>query len=249
MTCDQNPATLAAWLDAELSEPEQIAVQQHLLHCPGCASEIAALVHMRRQLSCARSRFVPSPEFRKKIQLQIAARSRRRSLIAFMPVTAAVIFIVALSFAWTREAARTASFREVIDLHLNDLVSASPVDVISTDRHTVKPWFQGRVPFAFNLPEFAGTEFTLVGGRVVYLHQQPCAQLIVALGQHKISVLIAQESLDWTHTLPRSTGVDRSNTFNLETWRGANLRFFVVGDADPREIGRLADAFRSANRS
>ena len=74
------------------------------------------------------------------------------------------------------------------DLHVSDLASANPYDVVSSDRHTVKPWFQGKIPFAFNLPEFAGTEFTLLGGRLVYLHQQPAAQLVVGVGKHRISV-------------------------------------------------------------
>ena len=248
MTCDQNPATLAAYLDAELSEQEQIAIQRHLLDCHDCASEVAALVHMRRRLAAARHRFVPSPEFRKKIQLQVAVRPRQRFVFGLMAMAAALVAAVFLSIVWTGQAAATASFREVTDLHLNDLASANPVDVVSSDRHTVKPWFQGRIPFSFSLPEFSGTEFTLVGGRVVYLHQQPCAQLLVALRQHKISVLIAQESSDWARTLPASTGVNRRNAFNLETWHAGDLRFFVIGDADSAQIGRLADAFRAANR-
>lgn len=248
MTCDQDPVTLAAYLDAELSEPEQAAVQKHLLHCPDCASEVAALVHMRRRLAPARNRFIPAPEFRKKVQSQIALRPKQRFILGLMPLAATVVLVVVLLFVWTRQAARTASFREATDLHLNELASVNPVDVASTDRHTVKPWFQGRVPFSFNLPEFAATEFALVGGRVVYLHQQPCAQLVVALRQHKISVLVVQESSDWARTLPASTGVDHRNAFNVETWRAGDLQFFVIGDVESGEIGRLADAFRNANR-
>jgi anti-sigma factor RsiW len=54
--------------------------------------------------------------------------------------------------------------REVADLHVTALASASPVDVISTDRHTVKPWFQGKIPFAIDLPELSNSEFSLLGG-------------------------------------------------------------------------------------
>lgn len=248
MTCDRNPETLAAWLDAELPEREQMEVQQHLPHCADCASEVAALVQVRRRLAPVRNRFAPSPEFRHRIQRQVAARPRRQFMLGWMPLAAALVLVVVLAFVWERQAALTASFREVADIHLNDLASASPVDVVSTDRHTVKPWFQGRIPFSFNLPEFAGTDFTLIGGRVTYLRQQPGAQLLVALRQHRISVLIAQESSLWAGTLPSSSGVDRRNAFNVETWSEGGLRFFVIGDADAGEIGRLADAFRTANR-
>ena len=73
------------------------------------------------------------------------------------------------------------------------LASANPVDVISTDRHTVKPWFEGKIPFTFNLPELEGSPFALVGGRVSYLNQSPGAELIFRVRQHQISVFIFQE--------------------------------------------------------
>ena len=77
-----------------------------------------------------------------------------------------------MNFYVGRESARRQRvFSELADLHVSALASATPVDVISTDRHTVKPWFQGRIPFSFNLPELQGSEFTLIGGRVTYLAQ------------------------------------------------------------------------------
>ena len=149
---------------------------------------------------------------------------------------------------WARqEAAQADTFREVADLHVADLASANPYDVVSSDRHTVKPWFQGRIPFAFNLPEFAGTEFTLLGGRVVSLHQQPAAQVIVGVGQHKISILVAQESVLQT-AFPLSHGVVVRDSFNVETWAKSGLRFFVIGDAEKTEVQKLAQAFRGVNQ-
>ena len=90
--------------------------------------------------------------------------------------------------------ARNHLFSEVADLHVATLASSSPVDVVSTDRHTVKPWFQGRIPFAFNLPELQNTDFTLLGGRVTYLDQVPGAQLIYDIRKHHISVFIFPEA-------------------------------------------------------
>jgi anti-sigma factor RsiW len=66
---------------------------------------------------------------------------------------------VIASVLWIQHSRRADSLSEVADLHVGALASANPVDVVSTDRHTVKPWFQGRIPFSFNIPELAGTEF------------------------------------------------------------------------------------------
>ena len=147
-----------------------------------------------------------------------------------------------------QSALRSDAFREVADLHITDLASANPYDVVSSDRHTVKPWFQGRIPFAFNLPEFAGTEFTLLGGRLVYLHQQPAAQVVVGMGQHKISVLIVQEPAGLPGASPFSGGADVHDSFNVQTWTSHGLRFFVIGDAEKAGIQRLAQALKNANQ-
>ena len=84
-------------------------------------------------------------------------------------------------------------YSEIADLHVATLASSSPVDVISTDRHTVKPWFQGKIPIAFNLPELENSEFSLLGGRMTYLDQTPGAHLIYDMRKHHISVFVFQE--------------------------------------------------------
>ena len=153
-----------------------------------------------------------------------------------------------MALVWSHQNTLQAdAFREVADLHTGDLASANPYDVVSSDRHTVKPWFQGHIPFAFNLPEFTGTEFTLLGGRLVYLHQQPAAQVVVGMRQHKISVLILQDSPALATAFPLSTGADVRDSFNTETWSSHGLRFFVIGDAEKAEIQHLAQALQSAN--
>jgi anti-sigma factor RsiW len=153
-----------------------------------------------------------------------------------------------LAMVWIgQRAVRNQTFREVADLHVSDMASANPYDVVSSDRHTVKPWFQGRIPFAFNLPEFAGTEYTLLGGRLVYLHQQPTAQVVIGAGRHKISVLITQENSSLGSGSPFSGGVAVRDSFNVETWEKNGLRFYVIGDADQGAVHRLAQALQGVN--
>ncbi len=82
---------------------------------------------------------------------------------------------------------------ELVDQHVATLASSNPVDVVSTDRHTVKPWFEGKIPFTFNLPDLQGSPFALAGGRVAYVKQSPGAELIFRIRQHQISVFIFQE--------------------------------------------------------
>jgi anti-sigma factor RsiW len=85
-----------------------------------------------------------------------------------------------------REWQRHQTLSELADLHVATLASANPVDVISTDLHTVKPWFQGKIPFTFNLPELQNSGFVLLGGRVTYLGQAPGAELVYQIRKHQI---------------------------------------------------------------
>src|SRR5277367_3092486 len=232
MSCDQDPTMLAAYFDGELPQDQLATIQEHIASCPRCAAEIAKLASLRRNLRTARGRFAPSAEFKRKMQQQFAKPTPRPRMLRFFPAVLALAAMLLLAFGWTQYSRRADTFAEVADLHVNTLASANPFDVVSSDRHTVKPWFQGRIPFSFSVPEFAGTSFTLLGGRMVYLHQQPGAQLIVGARQHKISVLIFQESSELARAFSVVDEVHSRNSFSIETWHSGGLRFLVIGDTD-----------------
>lgn len=247
MHCNQDAITLAQYLDGELLPDQASALQEHIGECPRCAAEMSELVELKRNLRAARARYIPSTDFRRKIQ-QIAKPQPGWRMTRFVPAlaTAAVLLVIAF-LLWVQHSRPTDSFSEVADLHVGALASANPVDVVSTDRHTVKPWFQGKIPFSFNIPELAGTEFTLLGARLVYLHQQPGAQLIFNMRQHKISVLIFQKTTEIEHALPAGNGIDKRDSFTVATWGSQDLQFVVIGDADVDEIRRLSDAIKAVN--
>ena len=247
MQCSSAETMLGAYLDGELPPDKAAVIQAHLGKCKRCSSEIAELARLQRSLRIARGHFAPSPEFRRKVQNQISRPARRSWLIWSMPVGVAFATILLVSFLWIGHARRSAAFAELADLHVNALSSTNLVDVVSTDRHTVKPWFQGKIPFSFNIPEFTGTAYTLMGGRLVYFHQQPGAQLIVSMHQHKISVLIFRRSADLGPAFSEQTGLDRGTSFGIKAWQSQQLRFALVSDADPASIEDLARLLKQAN--
>jgi anti-sigma factor RsiW len=253
MACDQQPMQLSAYLDGELMPADASALEQHLRACPYCAAEIADALHVRRGMAAARGRFAPDPAFKQRVLRGIGTARSKRRWFSFVPaaVATATIALVLAAFLWnlrsSQQALREQTFREVADLHLSDVASVNPVDVVSTDRHTVKPWFAGRIPFSFNLPELAGSEFSLIGGRVAWLEQEPGAQLLVGLHQHRISVLIFRDVPGLARALPSSRDVVKRASFNMSTWTGGGLRFFVVSDADPQELAKLTQMLQQAN--
>src|SRR5438093_10336654 len=117
--------------------------------------------------------------------------------------------------------------------------------LISTDRHTVKPWFQGKIPFAFDLPEIQNTDFSLLGGRMTYLGQTPGAHLIYDVRKHHISVFVFQER-SLPARLDENSLSPKKLSFNTETWSQGGLRYFVIGDASAADIDSLAKLFKTA---
>jgi anti-sigma factor RsiW len=91
-------------------------------------------------------------------------------------------------------AERTGLVTEVFDQHVATLARNVPPQVVSNDRHTVKPWFQGKIPFSFNLPQGLPNDTTLDGANLTYLRNQPVAQLLYSISKHRVSVFVRQKS-------------------------------------------------------
>ncbi|MGA2416947.1 MAG: zf-HC2 domain-containing protein [Candidatus Sulfotelmatobacter sp.] len=249
MVCESWKSKLDMYIDGEVPEEEMRTFDAHVRGCHSCSADALVLVQMKRAIHVAGKRYTPSAEFRKRMQQKIAAKPRRSFGLAWtLAAAAAVILVVGTltsAYLGTRSG-RDQVFSEIADLHVATLASSSPVDVISTDRHTVKPWFQGKIPFAFNLPELQNSGFTLLGGRMTYLDQTPGAHLIYDAGKHHISVFIFREQ-----SLPASLDKDpvspKQLTFNMETWTQAGLRYFVIGDASATNVDNLAKLFKAAS--
>lgn len=249
MACEQWRTKLDAYVDGELDGAEDRTLQEHMQGCAACAADALGRVQMKRSVQIAGRRYTASAELRNRIAKSVAAKPRRESgwfwRVLALPALSVLIVSVALNFYVGRQSSRRQRiYSELADLHVAALASATPVDVVSTDRHTVKPWFQGKLPFSFNLPEVQGTEFTLLGGRVTYLAQTPGAHLIYQVRKHEVSVFIFQDRGEETVSLP--SGPLRELSFNVENWTQNGLRYFVVGDVSADDIQALSKLLRDA---
>ncbi len=166
-------------------------------------------------------------------------------MLAAATVIILVVGTLSSAFLGT-QSTRDHVFSEIVDLHVETLASSSPVDVISTDRHTVKPWFQGKIPFAFDLPELQNSGFSLLGGRMTYLDQTPGAHLIYDVRKHHISVFVFQER-SLPGRLDENSLAPKKLSFNMATWSKGGLRYFVIGDASAADIDSLAKLFKAAS--
>lgn len=251
MACDSFAERLDAYVDGELPAQQANELGAHLRGCAPCAVEVLERVQMKRSVADAGKYYEPTADFRKKILAQAIVRtSSKRGIfwgwqVVALPAALMLIISLAMSFFVSREKTkRDRVYSELADLHVATLASATPVDVVSTDRHTVKPWFEGKLPFTFNLPELQGTDFTLLGGRVTYLQQTPGAQLIYRIRKHEISVFIVQDR--GTEVASWASDPLSMLSFTFETWSKNGLRYFVVGDTSAADVDALSKLLRDA---
>lgn len=139
-------------------------------------------------------------------------------------------------------AERAALVTEVSDQHIATLAASLPPQVVSTDRHTVKPWFQGKLPFSFNLPENLPKDTTLDGANLSYLHGRPVAQLLYSVGKHRVSVFVTQRA--------GGTGGDEMQAehsgFHVRALGTDDLRIVAVSDVDPARLSDLVSVITRA---
>lgn len=249
MTCEVWQSRLDAYVDDSCPPDELHSLEEHLRTCHSCSAEALGRLQMKRAVRAAGARYAPSPEFRLRVEKSIQPARKQRRMFGLVPwlaaFAAAVLFVVLPAVLWMRHTSREQALAELVDLHVATLASANPVDVVSTDRHTVKPWFQGKLPFTFNLPEVTNSQYKLVGGRLVYFEHKPAAELVYELRRHELSVFVAQQSAG---PPPSGTGpVDlRENGFNIETWSQNGLPYIIVSDASSSDVRALGDMFRAA---
>lgn len=241
MSCEWREK-VALLVDQELPDSEG-QVQAHVRSCPECAEAAAELTQLKKMVRISGKAFSAPPELHAAVYRQLHPEASSRTWWKWGFAALSVLLIAVVAFLLIPRTGRNdAIIAQLVDQHVTMLASANPVDVQNSDRHTVKPWFQGKLPFTFNLPEVAGTPFTLIGGKAVYARQKPGAELVYQAGQHRISVFVFQKQDEGTGTALRSS-------FTVRNWTEGGLHFYLITDANQEESGRLVTMFQEANRS
>jgi anti-sigma factor RsiW len=270
MTEHLSSSTLAALADGELSVEELALAKEHLDSCTLCTSNALAQSMIKTATRKAGRRYIPTDEFKNRIKVLIAQNSDQplqadprkqqsfsghRSWAAFSGWATAAALVLIFG-GWQiqhridarRETSRSqqASLAaEASDLHIATLAANQPPEVLSSDRHTVKPWFQGKIPFAFNLPQSLPDDTKLIGANLTYLGRQPIAQLIYSIGQHRVSVFVRQRaSASEANQLPA-----QNSGFQIVGFCGADVCAIAVSDVDRARLVGLVSAIQQAQNA
>lgn len=252
-------AMLSALADGEIPAGEMVALKKHLDDCPVCTSQALSNALLKTAAVKAGQRYPISPQFEQKMKRMIAREPETVHLGSSNPrwnwfgitgwAAAAVLLVVlgapvyvenAMSRFGAAQRERSALI-EISDLHVAALAANQP-QVLSSDRHTVKPWFQGKLPFSFNLPDNLPAGMQLDGANLVYLHGQPVAQLLYRAGQHRVSVFVRQRGVDesWS-ALPQ----ERAG-FQFAGFRTPELDVVAISDVERTRLIALVASVEQA---
>lgn len=234
---------ISAFIDHELGPDELGAVQQHLADCHPCSLNVLWATRMKIATAAAGQRFAPSPEVLARLAAVARAQApqiQQKATAARVPgpwVWSAVAALLLLAILFNAEGRRREAnslSAELLDQHLATLSSFSLPEVLSTDKHTVKPWFQGKLPFSFNLPDPAALpqDTLMKGADFTYLHAQPAALLLFTIHKHEVSVFLTQRGAGASPSMSRSG-------FTIRTAVTKNLRFIAVSDVDAKDLSLL----------
>ncbi len=243
MNCEYRQK-ISLYADDELGPTEYQQVSEHLRSCDECSAALLELLEMKKSLRIAGNRYSAPPDLRASVQKIVHTPEPRSAFWKWGLATACVLALVVAALIFRPRPQQDTLVAELIDQHVTALSSDNPVDVISSDRHTVKPWFEGKLPFTFNPPELTGTSYKMVGAKLVYAHQMPGAELLCQAGQHRVSIFIFQAA----GKDDRRPKMSRNLSFTVSDWTEGGLKFYLVTDASADEASHLTSLFWDANK-
>jgi anti-sigma factor RsiW len=262
MTDHLTPSMLSGLVDGELLADQLAVANEHLAACPACTSNALYQSLLKSATAKTGQRYTPPGLLRERLKRLASSQSESQgtspghlhpSQWRFGWVGWATAAALLLVFASTMLVQRSrhkateqaALVTEVFDQHMATLAGSLPPQVVSTDRHTVKPWFQGKLPFSFNLPEDLPGDTRLDGANLSYLHNQPVAQLLYSIGKHRVSVFLRERS----GIASADEAAAEHAGFHVMCFSTSDLEGVAVSDVDPARLAELVSVIRQAQTS
>ena len=260
MTCDEAEILLHALIDGELDAGHARDVETHVAACPACAEKLKAFRAMRETMAQAPLKEAAPAHLRKRIEAALAvpaatisaprqtwlasARASWRNFFGGFAVGTALSAAVAASLviAVVRNDQNQQIASDVVSAHLRSLQAGHLTDVETSDQHTVKPWFNGKLDLAPPVIDLTAQGFTLIGGRLDYINGQPVASIVYRRRKHVINLFVAQQLGAAVHGVKDEI----VQGFNIRHWSESGLDLWAVSDIDAGELDEFGQKLTAA---
>lgn len=273
MDCERVEKLLNAYLDRELDLSSTLTLESHLAGCRNCREHHERLTRLTADLAMGLERHVAPDELRERMTLTLAARPvakdvvhepivtamlprlplrkvalGRRQLLALAASVAAVAVVSSAStYWWTRPAESSEMAEQVVASHIRSLMASHLIDIASTDQHTVKPWFDGRVDVAPTVADYTAQGFSLVGGRLDYLARRPVAALVYRHRAHLINMFACPVTIGGEREgQPEAISV---HGYNVVYWTAGDVTYWAVSDVNMADLMTFRNLVQDASSS
>ena len=248
MNCSRD--LLEAYMDEELDPGLSASVEEHLSGCPSCSEVYARLREQRSNIRSAAPYYSAPAELERTVRdaLRQATANENKAAASRVPwrsLAIAASILLAMSVSWNlRPSPRPTAEHDLVAEniladHIRSLIGTHLLDVPSTDQHTVKPWFNGKLDFSPEVKDFASQGFPLIGGRLDYVMDRDVAALVFGRRQHVINVFTWPSS----STPPAESQFSR-NGYNVVHWADGSMTFWAVSDIALSELTQFMDLYR-----
>jgi anti-sigma factor RsiW len=248
VSCTEPRALVDAYLDRELDVAKSLEIEEHVSECPVCSRAYEDGRRLRTALQADALYFRPPADLQRSIESLVRRETEQRARPRWFTARTikyaaplALAAAVALSIVPLLERASTGDLvvDEVVSGHVRSLLADHLTDVASSNKHTVKPWFDGKLDFAPVVVDLADQGFPLVGGRLDYLGNRSVAALVYGRQKHFINVFV------W----PSAGADDRGPTFsrhgfNVMHWKAGEMTYWAVSDLNAAELEEFAGLVR-----
>jgi anti-sigma factor RsiW len=265
MICSETRRLIDAYVDNELDLRGALEVEEHIARCPACGAEERVLRELQASARAHLTRHPTPPGFEARLIVRLrgeeaaatvvhaaaehvsAARPRvmrpaRRAWrwVALAPAaTAVAVLLVALPRLWPKQS-QTSVEDAVIAAHVRSLLANHLTDVASSDQHTVKPWFQGKLDYSVSVTDWAGEGFPLVGGRLDYVEDTSAASLVYKRAQHVVNLFVWPSKRGGDEPVQR---VSRRG-YNAYCWAKDGMHYWAVSDLNEVELQKFVELVR-----
>ena len=260
MNCADAEIMLHALIDGELDAGHARDVETHVAACPACAEKLRAFRAMREAFAQAPLKDAAPAHLRNRIAASLAVPAAaisapRRSWLAAIrtswrnffggiavgtALSAAVAASLLIAVVRNDQSQQIAS--DIVSAHLRSLQAGHLTDVETSDQHTVKPWFNGKLDIAPPVIDLTAQGFTLIGGRLDYINGQPVASIVYRRRKHVINLFVAQQLGAAVHGVQDET----VQGFNIRHWSEGGLDLWAVSDIDAGELDEFGQKFSAA---